>query len=162
MEGLAELKCRLTEIEAKLADSTFVVLHTCQTPAGPLRVAVTDRLRRAARKARVWKSTSMLTALKNARYGFRSDRPRSRGGLDGVFRIDRSFRPKNAMMRILFDGLLDKPNSEAPSIAGALSTRVEDLVPVRLVSHHMRLLGVMAPGDPEPTLVLLDLDIHKG
>ncbi len=62
------------------------------------------------------------------------------------------------MMRKLFDRYLDKPGSGAGEIAGALGVPLAELLPVRLVSHHLRLLGVLARKDDADWLVLVDCD----
>ena len=160
---LADLRSRLDALESTLSGAPLVTLHVVATPAGPLRVALTERLRQRSKKARAWKCRAMLQTLKNARYGFLPDRPRARGGLDGIFLVDRRFRPVNAMMRKLFDGFLDKPGSPASAIADALGVPLATLLPVRLVSHHMRLLGLLTPdldGDGR-VLVLVDLDASE-
>lgn len=100
----------------------------------------------------------MLGALKNAMYGFDPARPRSRGGADGIFLVDRKHRPRNPMMTKLFDDLLDKPDGAAGEIAAELEVDVETLLPVRLASHGLRLLGLLARGDDEDRLVLVDFD----
>ncbi|TGN99759.1 hypothetical protein PN36_33795 [Candidatus Thiomargarita nelsonii] len=53
-------------------------------------------------------------------YGFDEKQARSRGGADGIFLLDRHFTPKNEMMKKLFDGFLDQPNSGIMDIAAAL------------------------------------------
>ena len=44
----------------------------------------------------------------------------------------------------LFDRFLDKPGSGAKGLAEAVGVPLGELLPVRLVSHHLRLLGVLA------------------
>ena len=158
---IAEAKTRLAEVEASLTDRPATRFADFDTPYGSLRVLVTDRLRRKCRKGRVWKSPQMLTALKNAVYGFNRDAPRSRGGADGLFLVDRDFRPANSMMKKLFDEFIDKPDGLVKPLEGLLGTSKDSWIPVRLVSHHMRLLGVLSFGDPGQ-LVLVDYDDEKG
>ena len=55
--------------------------------------------------------------------------------------LDRDFTPPNVMMRKIFDQFLDKSDSGIDVIAKKLHAKVDDLKAVRLVSHHMRLLG---------------------
>src|SRR5436309_13927433 len=100
----------------------------------------------------------MFATLKNAAYGFDDRQARSVGGRDGIFLLDRSFRPANEMMRKLFDRFLDRPDSGAEVIAAALEVPLADLLPVRLVSHHLRLLGVLARKEDGDWLVLVDCD----
>src|SRR5262245_34581843 len=95
---LAEAKDRLKAIEDSLTESSFVEFHAFEREGRTLHVAVTERLRKAARKEGVWRSRAMRATLKNAAYGFDERHGRSVGGRDGVFRMDRTFRPANEMM----------------------------------------------------------------
>ena len=122
---------------------------------------VTDRLRKQCKKGKVWKSKEMLTALKNASYGFDLNHARSPGGYDGIFLLTRDYKPKNEMMRKLFDRYLDKPDSGAEKISRIFGLQPEQLLPVRLVSHHMRLLGVLHQGPVFDYIVLVDYDDTK-
>jgi hypothetical protein len=47
------------------------------------------------------------------------------------------------MMRKIFARYLDRPGSGVADVAASLGARPTDLQAVRLVSHHMRLLGVL-------------------
>ncbi len=134
------LKQRLRQVESQLGAQPLVHLHTFERDGWRLHLAVTERLRKTCRKEGVWKSKEMLVTLKNARYGYDDRQARSPGGRDGLFRMDRDFRPPNAMMKKLFDQFLDHPHSEAKAIAAALGTSPDTLEPVRLVSHHLVLL----------------------
>ena len=157
---LATAKQRLRETEALLAEGPLAEFTIFETPHGPLRVMVTARLRRKCRKGRVWMSTPMLTALKNAAYGFDALASRSRGGSDGVFAVDPGFKPANSMMKKLFDQFLNKPDSLVADIAAHVGVKPTGWRAVRVVSHHMRLLGVLIAATP-PTLVLVDFDNDK-
>ena len=53
------------------------------------------------------------------------------------------------------------PGSGAEEIAKALETNLKDLLPVRLVSHHMRLLGLLKKNNQADVLVLVDYDDTK-
>ncbi len=155
---IAEVKVMVHAIEAALAGAPFVELHAFERDGRTLHVALTERLRKAARKEGVWCSREMLVTLKNAAYGFDALRARSVGGRDGIFLMDRTFKPANDMMDKLFDRFIDKPGSGIDEMARALGVPKSDLLPVRLVSHHMRLLGVLARRDPADWLVLVDCD----
>ncbi len=155
---LSALKKRLTDIEAKLDSDPVLELCRFETPLGKVVLSITERLRRSCRRGKVWKSNAMLTALKNAQYGLDRTRPRSRGGADGVFLLDRGFQPPNEMMRKLFDRFLDKPDPLVAVLASRFAIRAEELVPVRVVSHHMRLLGVLVEREDASQLVLVDYD----
>jgi len=104
---LATAKQRLVEAERAFPTRPLVEFAVFETPHGELRVSVTERLRKKCRKGRLWKSPAMLTALKNAEYGFDQKASRSRGGSDGIFNVDRGFRPPNSMMKKLFNQFLD-------------------------------------------------------
>lgn len=155
---LAEAKARLLAIEPELSTSPLVELHAFEREGRTLHLGVTERLRKAARKEGVWRSREMLVTLKNAAYGFDEQKARSAGGRDGIFLLDRGFRPPNPMMHKLFDRFLDKPGSGVEEIAAALGVPVAELLPVRLVSHHLRLLGVLARTGKGDWLVLVDCD----
>ncbi len=158
---LAVAKGKLQEAEAVLDMQPLAFFADFDTPYGVLRVSVTDRLRRKCRKGRVWKSAAMLTALKNAVYGFDAKAPRSRGGADGIFCVDRNYRPTNSMMKKLFDKFLDKPDPLVPLLAEELGSSPEVWVPVRLVSHHMRLLGIISISGRVAQMALIDYDNEK-
>ncbi len=158
---LSVLKKRLTEIEAALDTHAIVDFCIFETSEGKLSVAITERLRRSCKRGKVWKSNAMLTALKNAQYGFDRTRPRSRGGSDGVFLLDRSFQPPNEMMRKIFDRFLDKPDPLVNTITMKFGVQVAELIPVRVVSHHTRLLGVLVERGDTSHIVLVDYDDTK-
>lgn len=155
---LTEAKDRLKAIEDLLPSTPYVEFHAFEREGRSLHVVVTERLRKYARKEGVWGSREMLVTLKNAAYGYDERQTRSVGGRDGIFAMDRTFRPANEMMAKLFDRFLDKPGSGAEELAAALSVSLDDLLPVRLVSHHMRLLGVLARHEDADWLVLVDCD----
>ena len=158
---LAEAKAKLIQLESVLGDAEIVLFATFDTPAGKLLLYLTERLQRQCRKGKVWKSPGMLSTLKNAAYGFDIDNPRSRAGSDGIFKVDRNFRPRNSMMSKLFDRFLDKPDPSIGAIERELGSPSSEGVPVRLVSHHMRLLGVLARKSGSDHLVLVDYDDEK-
>lgn len=90
---LAEVKRKVKELEPSLSEAPWQVLHTFERNGRFLVVALTDRLRKAARKAGLWNSKEMAATLKNATYGLEPDQARSAGGRDGIYRIDRDYRP---------------------------------------------------------------------
>jgi hypothetical protein len=155
---LGEAKERLKAIEGELETSPFVVFHTFERSGRPLHLALTARLGKYARKEGVWRSREMFATLKNAAYGFDDQHTRNSGGRDGIFLLDRDFTPPNEMMRKLFDRYLDKLDSGATELAKELGVSQAELLPVRLVSHHMRLLGVLARKADGDWLVLVDCD----
>ncbi len=159
--NINELKQLVKEVEPKLSDSVFVNLHTYERNEKKLTLAITERLMRKCKKCKIWRSPQMLTALKNAEYGFDELKAMSPGGSDGIFLLTRNYKPKNQMMKKLFDRFIDKSGSGAEDIANALDTSLEDLLPVRLVSHHMRLLGLLKKNEHADILVLVDYDDTK-
>jgi hypothetical protein len=158
---LSDLKQRLTGLESLLDERPIVELGAFDTPCGLLRVEITDRFRRRCRRNKQWKSKRMLAALKNVQYGFDQNRQRSSRGQDGIFRVDRDFKPANEMMRKIFDRFLDKPDPLAVQLAERMGVARREMMPVRVVSHRMRLLGVLADDDGTPRLVLVDCDDTK-
>lgn len=62
------------------------------------------------------------------------------------------------MMKGMFQGFLDRPDRPARAVAQALGTDPKALLPVRLVSHDLRLLGVLHRDDKDDWLVLVDHD----
>ena len=156
--NLEEAKAAVERVEADLPAHPLVVAHTFVRDDRKLHLALTERLRKRCRKGRVWKSRAFLTAFKNAEYGFNPDSAHSPGGADGIFLLTRDHTPPNAMMKKLFTQFLDRQGSGAEELAKALSTKLDALIPVRLVSHHMRLLGLLRRGETEDTLVLVDYD----
>ena len=152
---LEEAKRLIEQAEPVLADSVFTVLHTFERNDRVLTLTISDRLRRTCKRGRVWKSRHMLTALKNAQYGFDRRLSQSSGGCDGIFALSRDYRPANEMMKKIFDRFIDHPKSEAKEIAAELGSSLQELIPVRLVSHHMRLLGLLKSSATEDFVVLL-------
>lgn len=158
---LSFLKSHLTEVEALLDEGELAELCVFETPRGRLAIVISRRFRRACLKGRVWKANAMLTALKNAAYGLDPVRTRSRGGSDGIFMLDRDFRPKNEMMRRIFDRFLDKPDPLVAALATRYGVPPAAMLPVRVVSHHMRLLGVLLETGDVSQIVLVDFDDTK-
>jgi lauroyl/myristoyl acyltransferase len=129
--NLEEAKQKIATITPQLVDVPFVVLHAFERNGRNLQLALTERFYRACRKGKIWQSQAFLTAIKNAEYGFDQHLARSRGGRDGIFLLDRSYTPKNAMMTKLFDRYLDVPDRGAHQIAQKLGTEVAQLQAVR-------------------------------
>jgi hypothetical protein len=159
--NLEEAKNKIAEIEDDLAARPFLVFHTFERNGRWLYVCLTERLRKKAKKAHLWKSPHFLTAIKNAEYGFDERHARSGGGTDGIFLLDRTHTPANEMMRKIFDKFLDKPDSGVDEIASALRYEKEKFLAARLVSHHLRLLGVIARKKEADWLILIDFDDTK-
>jgi len=159
--NLEEASQAIESAERKLRSTGFVVAATFERDGRRIDVCITDSLRRSCRKGRTWKTKPFLTAFKNAEYGFDDKRARSPGGSDGIFEITRGHKPRNDMMKKLFDRYLDRPNSGVSDVLDQLGILADELIPVRLVSHHMRLLGVLNRRDAKDVLVLVDYDDTK-
>lgn len=155
---LEEVKEHIEMIEDQLDKEAFVVAWRELRNDRIINVALTERLRKKARKAHIWKSPHFLSTLKNAEYGFDESHARSRGKADGIFLLDRGYNQKNEMIHKIFDQYLDKETSGVTEVVKALGCKIEDLLAVRLVSHHMRLLGVLLCKEYEDWLVLVDFD----
>ena len=126
---------RIIEIKEKeLPNSVFVIIHTFERDGKKLYLAITERLKKKCRRSRIWKSKPFLTAFKNAEYGYDPVRAQSMGGSDGIFILTRNYKPKNEMMKKIFDRFLDKSDGLSDEIALEMKISKSDLIPVRLVS----------------------------
>jgi hypothetical protein len=159
--NLTELKTKVAAIEPLLNQNTFVVLEEQQCNERKLIIALTHRLYILLKKQKLWQSNDFLITLKNAKYGFNHNNPRSRGGKDGIFLVEKNFKPRNKMIDKLYDRFIEKPNSGINEIASSLGTTSKNLKAVRLVSHHMRLLGLLFIKENEDWIVLIDYDKTK-
>ena len=158
---LDEAKCLLSNSENILDKQSIFLLHSFNRNGKKLKLFITDRFRKKSQKGKVWKTRAMLTAIKNAEYGFDACYKKSAGGYDGIFELTRDYKPKNQMMRKIFDQFIDKKNSGIDEIATKFKVSTDELIAVRLVSHHIRLLGVLKKSDEEDILVLVDYDNTK-
>ena len=61
-----------------------------------------------------------------------------------------------------FDRFLDKPDPLLAVRVSRLAVSTDDLLAVRVVSHHMRLLGVLVERENASHLVVVDYDYTKG
>lgn len=158
---LEEAKAAIEAVEEKLGDDLLIDVHTFTRDGRTLTVALTERARRLARKDRVWKSKAYLTAFKNAEYGFDERQAFSAGGEDGIFVLTRNHKPPNLMMRKIFERFLDKPDDLALEIAAVFSVSCAELTAARLVSHHLRLLGILHREADGDRLIIVDHDVRK-
>jgi len=156
MDDLTTLRAELDDAEARLAAAEFTALRPSERDGRTLTVVLTRRLHRIAKRARLWPSTALLVTLKNAGYGFDPVRARSVGGRDGIFLLDRTV--DNPMTRKLYAKFLDREDSGAAELAEYLEAPLASLQAVRLVSHHLRLLGVLHRDEAADWLALVDLD----
>ena len=159
--NISEVKEKVKSIEPDLKSSVFVHLHTFERDGKKLHVALTYSFMKSCKKGKVWNRPEMMTALKNAEYGFDEKHATSPGGSDGIFILTRNYTPENEMMRKIFDRYIDKPRSGAKQVARELKVPLKKLLSVRLVSQHMRLLGLLKRSETGDTLVLVDYDNTK-
>lgn len=155
MDELAALREALSAAEAPLQRGEFVELRRYERDGRSLRLVLTPRFERLARRARIWRSPGLLATLKNAGYGFDPARARSLGGRDGIYLLDRGH--DNPMTRKIFERFLDREVAEVHAIAALVAAEPGQLQAVRLVSHHLRLLGLLHRGEAD-WLVIVDLD----
>lgn len=158
---LEALKTQLRTIQHQLPEHVMLTLMVCTREEHTLHVHLTQRFYKRARKAKMWASKGMLTALKNASYGFDPSNARSRGGADGLFLLDRHFTPANTMMKLMFDGFLDKETQLIEDFAEHLDVPTSAFQAARLVSHHTRLLGLLVQLETYTHFILVDLDHTK-
>ena len=159
---LAEAKDLLKAIEDRLADAPFVEFHAFERKGGSC----------------IWLSRTVCGSMPARKVcgGDARDLCDSRTRPTGMTSATStqckwtgrslplgppSSAPANEMMHKLFDHFLDKPGSGAEELAAALVTPLAQLLPVRLVSHHLRLLGLLARKDDADWLVLVDCDRSK-
>lgn len=158
---LKELKRRIESLEAELNDSGMAYLDFLPVNNKPIRIYLSSWLKKSCNKKRVWKSKKFLITLKNVQYGLDPNNMRSLNGRDGVYLIDRKFRPYNEMQRKLFDQYIDKENSGYRETIKHLKWKTSLTKPVRVVSHHMRLLGLFHSGKVRDEILLVDWDETK-
>lgn len=156
MDELAHLREELEEVEARLVNEPYVALRPMVRDGRTMHVVITARFVRLARRARIWRSTAVAATLKNAGYGFDPTHARSLGGRDGIFLIDRTV--DGPMTRKLYDRFLERADSGAGALASYLGASLEQLQAVRLVSHHLRLLGVLHRRPTADWLAIVDFD----
>lgn len=155
---IENIKSRLSALEDELAESLLVSYEDFEVNGKSFKVYLSRSLRKRARKARVWKTNEFCITLRNVKYGLDPDSAKSKGGRDGVYLLDRDFKPANEMQKRIFDQFIDKQNSDYATIVDALKLSHERIRAVRVVSHHMRLLGICHTGKEEDILVIVDVD----
>lgn len=106
-------------------------------------VFITEYFVKQCQKGKIWNTPELLSTLQNCWYGVDNKHLKSPGGKDGIFIIDRGYRPENEMQKKIFNRFIDKENSLFPSVCKFFEKKANDFIAVRIVSHHLRLLGVM-------------------
>jgi len=153
-----ELLLQIEEIEGELAEEPYGLLGVFDCDGRKLMLAITDRLRKRCIKGLVWKSRGFMATLKNVQYGF-VEKARSATDTAGIFLVDRTLKPADEVVHKLFEQYLDLPDSGAQAVAEALGATLDELRPVRLASHYMRLLGVLWQAPEGDWLILVDYDM---
>lgn len=155
---IENVKEKLTKAESTLKDNLLVHYEKFAVNEKQLSVYLTQKLMKEARKSKVWKGKEFCITLRNVKYGLDPEQVKSRGGRDGIFLLDKAFRPYNEMQRRIFDRFIDNPNSDYVAITDELNIDSDQIVAVRVVSHHMRIVGIYHRGENEDVLVLVDVD----
>jgi len=158
--NLQELKAQVNEIEKDLDEYPVVKVAGFSDGNRNVHVYLTNRLKKKCKKGKVWKSKEFLITLMNAKYGYNEEDPKSRGGRDGIFLVDRNFRPPNEMQRKLFDQFIDSPGNDYNMIIQGFDGVNKKFLPIRVVSHHMRLLGLLLI-EKSNHVILVDFDKTK-
>jgi hypothetical protein len=161
---IEDAKLRLSEAEKLLETAPAAEFGTFEQAGRILNVFITRRLKTKAKKARVWKNSAFLSALSNVKYGFNPVASLSRGGKDGIFLLTRQYKPINSMMLKLFSRFIDRRHPEYLELVSFLKLLEKNLSAVRVVSHHLRLLGLMeltGESNNNQRLVLVDIDNEK-
>ena len=115
---------------------------------------------RAIKKLRLESGPHLWKALQNLRYGYDPCKANSPGGKDGIFNVNPNYTPKNEMIRKLYDRFYFK--SAGREQLRRYFADIDSIQGVRVVSHHLRILGFI--DNPSPgnfTLVLIDVDLNK-
>lgn len=159
--NIEETRQKLDACESKLNYEELVEFATFETGETKLQLYLSATFKRNCKKKKIWKSKAFFITLKNAKYGLDPLGARSRGGKDGVFMLDRNFSPKNTMQKKIFDQFIDKPSSSFYQIVQELHLSTDKIKAVRIVSHHMRLLGIYQRIKDVDTIVLVDFDNSK-
>lgn len=156
-----EIKAQLKERELTLKEQGIILF--AKNDEYPTEVYLTSLFLKKCRKGKIWNTPQLLSTLQNCWYGVDMKRLKSPGGKDGIFMLDRDFTPRNEMQRKIFDQFIDKPNSGFEELCQFLKCQKEEVIAVRVVHHHMRLLGILQhnPNTGLSRVVLVDFDINE-
>lgn len=158
---IEDVKSRLAVLESDLTASLLVHYEDFTVNQRSYRVYLCQKLMKQARKNRVWKSKEFCITLRNVKYGLEQDSARSRGGRDGIYLLDQNFKPYNDMQRRIFDQFINNPASDFIAITKELDLSTAHIKAVRVVSHHMRIVGIYHTGVETDTLALVDVDTKR-
>ncbi|MCB9233319.1 MAG: hypothetical protein H6581_16800 [Bacteroidia bacterium] len=159
--SLEELKNHLKSLSGQLAEKPLVLLESYALNGQKFHLYLSQALYKNCKKGKVWLSNDFFITLKNAKYGLDQDHQWSGGGKDGIFLIDRKFRPRNMMQTKIFDKFIDKAGSPFLEYAKLLEFEPSQVEAIRVVSHHMRLLGILSKKKNEIMIILVDFDNTK-
>jgi hypothetical protein len=154
-----ELKKHLKELEESINNDGMALLS--YNPENHTSVYITNDIIKKCKKGKVWNTPALLCTLQNCWYGIDPVKMKSPGGKDGIFLLDRDYKPKNEMQRKIFDQCIDKPGSAFMNYCDQFNVNPNNVLAVRVVSHHMRLLGILLKNDKTNTIVLVNYDNTK-
>jgi hypothetical protein len=141
------------------------LVHEGTVGGVPFRIEVrlAAQFFKRARKEKALSTPWIGQALANVRYGYDPKNSESPGGADGIFNVGRKHKPANEMVRKLYDRFLDTEKGRAVVCAHGMDP--DDVLGVRVVSHHLRLLGFLALDARGKRLLqkllLVDLDVNR-
>ncbi|MEN8907284.1 MAG: hypothetical protein ABF289_15110 [Clostridiales bacterium] len=101
-----------------------------------------------------------LNALSNIKYGYNKALLNSIGGKDGVFNVYEDYKPKNSMIKKLYDNYINNSKNRK-ELEGYF--KLSNIQGVRIVAHGMRILGFINKtiDNNKTKLVLINVDINK-
>ena len=158
---IEEAKRRLESCEHILDKEVIVEFAFFDSDEKKLQLYLTQQLKRNCKKKKIWKSKAFFITLKNVKYGIDPVNFKSKGGKDGVFIIDRNFSPRNMMQKKIFDQYIDKETSDFNYVVEMMKFSLKKVNAIRVVSHHMRLLGIHQRVNNIDKVVLVDYDDTK-
>lgn len=161
---IADVKAILEELEESIEQNTVSEFAELEIDGKVLVVYLAKDLKKNCQKGKIWKSKPFYITLKNIKYGMDKKQMRSKQGRDGIFLVDRDFRPENSMQTKIYKKYVDKENSSFSEVVKLLDIKKEEktnIKGVRVVSHHLRLLGFFLEKAEKDILVLFDFDAEK-
>ena len=161
---IADVKSRLEALEESIEQNVISEFVELEIDGKTLVVYLAKDLKKNCQKGKIWKSKPFYITLKNIKYGLDKNQMRSKQGRDGIFLVDRDFKPANSMQTKIYKKYIDKESSSFGKAAKLLDIKKEelkDIKGVRVVSHHLRLLGFYLEKAEKDILVLFDFDAEK-
>lgn len=158
---ISEAKKKVDESEELLKTEIIAEIDRREVNDRTLVTFISNDLMKKCKKGKLWKSQQFYITLKNIKYGLEQNQMRSVSGRDGIFLVDRDYKPKNSMQTKIYDRFIDNESSAFESIVERLSLDKRMIKGVRVVSHHLRLLGILDRKINEDVIVLVDFDNEK-